>query len=392
MAYIYVTENRFCSDDSTALRIFTFCKILHESGKDVIVISLDENVNHVIHQYKGIKYITLRSPSNSFLSRLLNLVLHTNRLKKSLRMLSKDYDIENIFFYDIPPLSTLYLKRYAKTKKVKIFHDSVEWYSPQQFTWGRLAIPYMLKDLLNRYLLDRQVKVIAISKYLYSYFHSKGIAVTRIPIVLDLETVNAQKNIPTAKLILMYAGSPGKKDYLNEMVEGLSMLNQEELNRIEFNIFGVTETQLSKQCNVSSEAIRKCGASLVIHGRVTREKVMKYLQTADFTILLRSTELRYAKAGFPTKVVESLATGTPVICNITSDLGEFLTDGKDALIVDSCSPNAFKEAIQRALKISPTEKQLMFRNARETAEHNFDYKIYLEQFSSFIKGGNTSVN
>lgn len=389
MSTIYVTQDRFCRDDSTALRIFTFCKFLHESGSDVIVISLDENATHTVHQYKGVKYITLRNPSNSFLSRLLNLVLHTHRLKKSLRMLSKDYNIENIFFYDIPPLSTIYLKRYAKTKNVKIFHDSVEWFSPQQFKWGRFAIPYVLKNLLNRYLLDRQVQVIAISKYLYSYFDSKGISVTRIPIVWDLESVTSTKNIPSEKLVLMYAGSPGKKDYLNEMIEGLSMLNRDELNKIEFNIFGVTEHQLLKQCNVSLNAIRKCSASLVIHGSVKREKVMEYLQKADFTILIRSSQLRYARAGFPTKVVESLATGTPVICNITSDLGDFLTDGKDALIVHSGSPSDFKDTIQRALKLSPTEKQLMFRNARKTAEYNFDYKIYSEQFNSFIKGSIT---
>ena len=384
MAYIYVTQNRFCADDSTALRIRTFCQILHELDKEVIVISLDENTNHIVHDFKGIKYVTLRNPSNSFVSRLMNLVLHRPRLRKSINRLMEDYKIEGVFFYDLPPLSTVFLKNYARNQNIKIFHDSVEWYSAVQFKWGKIALPYLLKNILNSYLIDQQVRVFAISKYLHSYFKSKEISATRIPIVMDTQNIVWEKKKNSDKLVLMYAGTPGKKDYLNEIIVGLSELSESDLARIELNIFGVTESQLIKDCDVSVQTLEICGKSLVAHGRVKRTSVMEHLQRSDFTILLRSAKLRYAKAGFPTKVVESLATATPVICNITSDLGDYLIDGENALIVKDCSSIELRKTLKKALSLSREEKQRLSSNARKTAENYFDYRTYIEQFNSFI--------
>jgi hypothetical protein len=68
-------------------------------------------------------------------------------------------------------------------------------------------------------------------------------------------------------------------------------------------------------------------------GRIPRPQVLEELSKADFTVLMRSEEQRYAKAGFPTKFVESLATATPVIANSTSDLGMYLKDGENGYVV-----------------------------------------------------------
>ena len=53
-------------------------------------------------------------------------------------------------------------------------------------------------------------------------------------------------------------------------------------------------------------------------------------------------------AGFPTKVVESLALGTPVITNLTSDLGFCVFDGRNGVILDARSEqDASPEAVAR---------------------------------------------
>ncbi|MPT36129.1 MAG: glycosyltransferase family 1 protein [Flavobacterium sp.] len=131
--------------------------------------------------------------------------------------------------------------------------------------------------------------------------------------------------------------------------------------------------------------MERCRKSLIIHGRVKRSVVLDYMKQANFTVLLRSTELRYAKAGFPTKVVESLATATPVMCNITSDLGDYLTDGENALLVKSCSEKEFKNTLEKALALSWEQRNELCLNARKTAEANFDYRNFITQFESFIK-------
>ena len=137
-------------------------------------------------------------------------------------------------------------------------------------------------------------------------------------------------------------------------------------------------------CLVSQSVIDKCGSSLIARGRVSRDDVLKQLQITDFTVLLRSTVLRYAKAGFPTKVVESLSTSTPVICNITSDLGDYLINEQNSLIVEACNSESFEITLRKALTLTYDEKQKMCYNARKTAEREFDFKVFKNQFNNFL--------
>lgn len=384
MAYLYVTMERFNSGNASATRTLSFCEILKDLGKEVIVISLDEVETGKTHIFKGIKYISLRSLSSTFKARAFNFLFHSKRLKKCIAKLSVVDEIDGLFFYDIPAPSIFYLKKMAKNKSIKIFHDSVEWYSPEQFKWGIFALPYILKNSLNKYFIDKKISVFAISKYLNNYFQSKGIHSTRIPIMLDMSKITFEKFISPYKLRLLYAGAPGKKDYLKEIVEGLARFQKEDLEKVELQILGVNTEQLIVDCNVSESAIKKCGISLIAKGRVSRDEVLKQLEKTDFTVLLRSSELRYAKAGFPTKVVESLATATPVICNITSDLGDYLISGENSLIVEACTAEAFETTLQKALALSFEEKQTLCYNARKTAEREFDYRNFKKQFNTFL--------
>lgn len=383
--YVYVISGRFSSDDAMSIRVMSFCKILKEIGEDVIVVSLDESEPYKIHEHKGVKYISINSGSRALLSRILNHILFKSRLRAVVQKLTVETEIAGVFFYDITPDAIGFLKKYTRKHKIKLFHDSVEWYSPEQFKWGKLALAYRLKNLLNTRIIDKQVSVFAISSYLYKHFKSKGIAVTRVPVMLDMKEVLSEKELDKDKVVLLYAGSPGKKDYLKEIVGGLAQLEQEDLEKVRFHIFGINEKQLTEICSVPAEVIDRCRKSLIIHGRVKRNVVLECMKQANFTVLLRSNELRYAKAGFPTKVVESLATATPVICNITSDLGEYLKDGENALIVNSCSETDFKNTLKKALTLSLEERKTLALNARKTAEDRFDYKNYITQFNSFIK-------
>lgn len=384
MAYLYIIANHFTKDDAAAVRVFTFCKILEDLGKEVIVISLDKVQDDKIHVYKGINYISIRGVSDAFIAKVFNFLFHRSRLKKCIAKLSKGYTIEGLFFYDIPAPSIFYLKKYARNKKIKVFHDSVEWYSPDQFKWGKFALPFIMKNVLNKYFIDKQIAVFAISKYLNNYFQSKGICSTRIPVVLDTVNISFEKKNSEEKLTLLYAGSPGKKDYLKEIIEGLGRLQKEELEKVEFQLFGVNKEQLISACLISESSIEKCENSLIVRGRVSRDEVLKQLEKTDFTVLLRSPELRYAKAGFPTKVVESLATATPVICNITSDLGDYLINEENSLIVEACTAEAFVITLRKALALSFTEKQALCYNARKTAEQEFDYRNFKKQFNTFL--------
>jgi glycosyltransferase involved in cell wall biosynthesis len=123
------------------------------------------------------------------------------------------------------------------------------------------------------------------------------------------------------------------------------LLNKNIIDTIDIRIIGINKNQLVNTCGVSQQVLDKLGNSLKAVGRIPRDGVLKNLEEADFTVLMRSPDQRYAKAGFPTKVVESLSSGTPVICNITSDLGDYIRDGENGIVVDRCSAEAFSIGI-----------------------------------------------
>jgi glycosyltransferase involved in cell wall biosynthesis len=118
-------------------------------------------------------------------------------------------------------------------------------------------------------------------------------------------------------------------------------------------------------------------------GRIPQERVRDAYLAADFSVLLREP-VRYAHAGFPTKVPESLAAGVPVICNLTSDLGEHVHDGVEGLVCEGPSPSAFAAALRRAIDLPPTRRAAMRRAARAEAERSFDYRVYIDALARFF--------
>ena len=119
-------------------------------------------------------------------------------------------------------------------------------------------------------------------------------------------------------------------------------------------------------------------------GRVERLVVLEQLQSADFAFLLRPAQERYAMAGFPTKVVEGLASGLPILCNDSSDLALYLRDGVNSVMIDDCSVESCVKALRKVLTYSREELNEMKIAARKTAEENFDWRLYIGTFEALI--------
>ena len=388
MKIVILSYNRFPNGDAGAVRDYIFAKMLKELGHNVCIVAMSASTNFEVKSYNGVDYISLRNESVETKSRVWNYFGYTKRLFKF---------IENRFSAELPdvfwvvnmPLHSLIsIKRFAIKKKIKLIHDSVEWYSARQFKLGFLSPEFIFKELNNRIVVDKNFKVISISKFLHNYYSNKNISSIRIPIIFDKSEINPNKNIDDERMILLYAGSPGKKDYLHIMIKSLCLLPEHILQKIEFRIIGVNSFDLDNMFKNDRDTLKKIKVYLNVMGRVPRNEVLKNLTQADFTVLLRDPQLRYAQAGFPTKVVESLASSTPVILNLTSNLGDYLNHLENCIIVENCSSSAFAEALMTAYDVKFLQKNINIiqKNARTTFESHFYYQIYLSKLSEFING------
>ena len=239
---------------------------------------------------------------------------------------------------------------------------------------------------MNTEWIDTSFKVISISSYLHENFLKRNIESIRIPAILDVKGAERiDKEVKSHRIKVVYAGSPGKKDYLKEVLEGFSLLPEDKREVFEIKIIGITEKQLRDICDVPENVINNLKTIMKCFGRITREEVIKILQNADFTVLLRNPELRYAKAGFPTKVAESMTYGVPVICNYSSDLSRYIYDMKNGIVVEKCTSQSFYESLQRVCLIDEKKIKDIKSNARYTAERFFDYRNYIEPMREFLK-------
>lgn len=378
---LILSINKFPNGDAGAVRQYAFSKLFKLTGWEPYIIGMGMCTNYNEEEHDSIKYISFRSDKNNFFSRLKDLVSYKKRLKF---FLNKNRDFYGkILVIDIPFNALLYVKKFAKKNRKRLYHDSVEWYSPEQFTYGKLNFNYITKELYNKYWIDKNFNVIVISKYLEDHFRSRGCNTLRIPSILDVEGIICQKNTDPEKLIIVYAGSPGKKDYIKEIIEGINYLEEVCRRKIELRIIGATKDQIKEISGLTDEVLQTLQNVIVYKGRVPRAEVLKNLEEADFTVLMRSPKLRYAKAGFPTKVAESLACATPVICNITSDLGDFIRNGENGIIVEDCTAEAFSHAIKKVLSLTFEQRKKMYESSRKCAELYFDYKQYVDPIRHF---------
>lgn len=378
---LFVTTDKYPDGDAGAVRTHTFAKMLQMLGYQPTVVGMGKAINFKFQNEDGIIYTSFRLSSSSIFSRIKGRLGFSKRLKATLLKEDSFWDV--IFVGLVSRRTMNILKRYAKNKGTVLVHDSVEWYSPEQFSLGRFHPAYISMDLRNRRYVDQPMRVVAISSYLEKHFQNRDILTTRIPAILDVQKMSYEKELNEKKVVFSYVGSPGKKDYLHVIVKGFALVLEDMQSfSYELCIIGLTQEQLLSTCD--KDDVEKLKEHLHCYGRIPREAALEHLKQTDFTVLMRSEEQRYAKAGFPTKFVESLATATPIICNATSDIADYLKDGQNGFLVADGSSTAFATVLRKAIKLSYEQRCWMQLKARETAEEYFDYRVYVDDLAQFM--------
>ena len=129
--------------------------------------------------------------------------------------------------------------------------------------------------------------------------------------------------------------------------------------------------------------IKELPALINCIGKVSHAEAIQLIGNSDFSILLRYPK-RYAFAGFPTKVVESMVMGTPVICNLTSDLHRYIHDNISGIVCQDHHVGSLINALSRVSGMSSEEIAEMSLSARKIGVESFDYHSYVSAIDEFI--------
>lgn len=276
---------------------------------------------------------------------------------------------EFIIAYNYPAIALDRLNRYCKKAGIKCIGDDTEWYrnSDSQFLYRLIKVSdteYRMR-IVNRRLSGN----IVISDYLEQYYRDTD-NIVNIPPLVDKSEL--KWNV-TAKehndIRFIYAGSPSKeKERLDIIYGAVDQLS--EKHDVRLFVLGITDEQFIQMYGLEDKA-GELNSNVIFLGRVPHESVINEVANADYSIIIRDNNL-VNTAGFPTKFVESISCGTPIIANDSSCIKKYIKDGYNGLLVDE--KHLYRDLVN-----------ILNNKEKPSVDPSlFDFNQYVEKLDSFM--------
>ncbi len=369
--------------DAASHRTIGNAKALRELGYNVVLVGIRKGEKRTILEtkeiFEGFDIYYFADPRS--LKQWKNYLFGYNPLKEVLAMLK---DVGFVILYNHPSISTKKICSFCHKKGIKVYADCTEWFDPQGFSAHniikRLDTWYRMRCVNQK--LDG---VIAISSFLQDFYNKRGCKTICVPPLIDLtqDKWKLEDSVGERKddgVNLVYVGNPGAgtKDKLALIIAALDEVHKKypEVN-FKLDIIGMYQEQFFEVFKMDVSALD------FVHflGRKPNIEALSHIKQSDYTIFLREDNL-ICTAGFPTKFSESLACGTPVLTNPSSDLGRYIQDGKNGFTMDITSMDNLVDSLHNALSVDKTKIGQMKQYCRE--EKTFDYHSFINEFSKLF--------
>jgi len=372
--------------NAAAHRVLGNGKVLKSLGYRVVFIGVTKTYTEVtFHEYSGFDCYSIPYPSST-----IKWIRFIAMKSEYLDIMNK-YDYQSaIIAYNQPALSTYRLMRYCKLHELKIYLDLTEWFKGQ---FKQNFVLDTIKTIDNYFrikVLTRKVDgVIAISKHFSDVMtqnNAKHVLVPPLVDSTDMKWRNNEANQSTVRKYI-YAGgafsvkySNSVKDRLDLVIDALHKLHAEGFDFL-FHIIGCTKEEFLLVFEDKTKIIHELNNRIKFHGKREHGYVLDLLRTSDFSIFLRDETIS-TKAGFPSKFVESISIGLPVITNANSNVKDYLIDGVNGYCIERLEPDNIVKKIRISLTIKDSE--IVEMKKRTKASNLFDYRNFENQFKKLL--------
>ena len=345
--------------NAAAQRVVANAKLFSNIGYNVVFINYPEEISAPRKtEHFGFECYEFPKSEWDVASRI-----DTNRIKE---ILEARCDIRLVVAYNYPALSLSRLIKVCRQRKVLCVGDVTEWYRARDVAFPKSLLKYIDTTIRMRFLQPRMDGLIVISDYLKRYYCSR-IPTVLLPPLVDISD-DKWASLPTSfhdGFRLVYAGKPSKtKERLDLIVN--AVINLPDTMIIRLDIVGVTADEFARIYGYAIDDSR-----VEFHGRVAHEKALDYVKQADYSVIIRDDN-RVTRAGFPTKFVESISCGTPVICNDNSDLKLWVEE-------DECGFVIAERSLTKGILLAISEEPPRFM--RDV----FDFHRFIPQARSFLE-------
>jgi len=385
---IIIGEMIMPSGNAAAQRTGSLTSALVELGYKVVIIGLNKNMNndidilHTFHQYDNYECYECHYPGS--IKQWLNRMVTIKPFVKVMKHYGLD-QIYGIIAQEHEAFSLLRLAHFCKENKIPICADNIEWYER-----SKLRFPINLGKNMDTWvrmnmIYPRIKNMICISRYLSSYYMSAKKNIVYIPCTTnakDKKWKAIQPYVVNEVPTIGYTGHPGiefQKERLDWVVQSICSLNTKG-KPCRLKIAGITQDEF-KLYAPGLISLPYFNERVSFLGNITHTKCLELIRSVDYTIIARESK-RVTNAGFPTKLAESFACGTPVISSPTSNIAEYIIPYKTGFVSENCTYEEILQTIEIAIGQGQIEIYQMHEYTE--AENSLDIKIYTESLGNFM--------
>ena len=194
--------------------------------------------------------------------------------------------------------------------------------------------------------------------------------------IADINSIKHIQDVNEKKKAIMYAGGLYEKYGIINLIKAFELIQDKIGNQVELWLFGDgTAVKEIKRYAEKNSLIR-------YFGRKSREEILKYEKSATLLVNLRSTKESFTKYSFPSKTIEYMLSGTPLLTTELSGIPEEYF--KYLFHIEDNKVELISKKMEEILELSNEELTDFGRDAQKFIIENKNSKSQIKKILSFF--------
>lgn len=386
-ALIVIGRLAYPSATAPSNRVHLYCKALKKEKGFPFVINLHSTFVKpqsftFLARYDGVPFYYAQKTimrEKLLIKRNINKIKGLINTLIILKRIKKKHDFK-VLFYGTEVWDEFFLFIFLKLMGVSIIRDCSE--IPDFIKYEKKA--KNIHDFFLRQKLKMYDNLIVISDFLNSFYSQRfpNDKIFKVPILVDMNRFNSKvKKSKSGEILISYVGyMGGNKDGLENLIDSMAIVAKTNNNTFLQLIGTAPDKDLLRLKNkVFSLGLSK---RILFLGKKPVDEIPSLLENSDILVLARPNNVQ-AKAGFPTKLGEYLASGKPVVITVTGEIPKYLKNNLSAYLAKPDDIPDFANKLIYAL--SDENSELIGQRGYEVAKKSFNYELYGKEILNVLQ-------
>jgi glycosyltransferase involved in cell wall biosynthesis len=293
--------------------------------------------------------------------------------------------LDGVILYNLPYLLQRSIVAKCSSLRIPVVQEVTDWphWRARAFPWGLFSYVDGWWRIRRYRAMDHWAVCASVNiAEALDPLRKRSVVVPTCIDTLDEKWRARESDLELPECTFAFAGDPGpsnEKERLDWLIRGVLELNSRGV-RCTLRIAGPHTNRFRGLLGDAPEEIR---SAVVFHGEIEHRGVPALLRRSRFSALVRP-ETRVAIHGFPTKLGESLACGTPVVATPVGQVASFMAGQGFGIVARSVSYQATLEALGRAATM-PRETSDSMRRAA-LAYRGLDWRVHEHSLVQALRG------